>query len=91
MSDKYTQQPRGFGFAHFDSVADAARVLHTFNVRACLLPAEGGLRRHICTTAPTGWTAHATSGDGADGTFHLDLMCRKRATAQDHPSLGVQS
>jgi len=33
VTDRFSGQPRGFGFAHFDSAADAAKVLHTFNVR----------------------------------------------------------
>eukprot|EP00210_Caulerpa_lentillifera_P006473 g6185.t1 len=30
VMDKYTNAPRGFAFAHFFSVADASRALHTF-------------------------------------------------------------
>lgn len=36
VNDKFTGQPRGFAFVHFASIADAARVLHAFNVRALL-------------------------------------------------------
>lgn len=32
VADKFTGAPRGFCFAEFATIADAAKVLHTFNV-----------------------------------------------------------
>jgi RNA recognition motif-containing protein len=36
VADKFTGAPRGFCFAEFATIADAAKVLHTFNVRRSL-------------------------------------------------------
>ena len=36
VADKFTGAPRGFCFAEFATIADAAKVLHTFNVRRAL-------------------------------------------------------
>ena len=69
VNDKFTGQPRGFAFVHFASIADAARVLHAFNVRisnyggslTVLLGGAAGYVRHADSTLDPQSTQTSTS------------------------------
>ena len=51
VADKFTGAPRGFCFAEFSTIADAAKVLHTLNVSRNLAVATGSVECTICKTA----------------------------------------
>lgn len=50
VTDKFTGAPRGFCFAEFTTIADAAKILHTFNVRD---PVSALGHLHVCLQTTT--------------------------------------
>lgn len=53
VTDKFTGAPRGFCFAEFATIADAAKVLHTFNV-SCAEHMLCSLCRNLCNLCAQG-------------------------------------